>query len=532
MATQQSTRPANRPGSSKNLGRTVRTSSELAAEFIAQGGSAEAARKHVSRLAKEEGVWRSDKFRLSQNERLFSSRDFVGSSQFLKQVALKLEKSNRQGIYRCVQALCERTALHRLDLLRLLAVPVGQSSTNGRRIQTYSDEIAALEELGARLINRGSSLECLVSPGQADLEQDDVLNLFQRARYQVLLARILGERLRRQNMMSWNKLELPASEPFVVFNGQAFSAYGFSYLKPVVRWSEGSSAPKPCPVLIDCYDGLCTQVQVESFLRRVERATCRGKSRLASLGVIAAKDFTTDAWKLARREALFTVSFRQIFGDEALDAMVEIERLVGGFKSLAPDEAQTKFEEIVTDFDELKCNPVVADLRAIGLEALCGLILQQQGYVSPELGLIVDWRETTRDIDVYAIKGDDELRIVECKAYHRRKSITEIDVTKFFTSTVPALKKWLRENHRPFKTCVAEIWTTGPKGKIAETALRGLSSPSTDTWRLRRLSDMHDEIPARIRERSVKLLSAIALTPELTSDPEIDGEEPVEVQDS
>lgn len=206
-----------------------------------------------------------------------------------------------------------------------------------------------------------------------------------------------------------------------------------------------------------------------------------------------------------------TVSFRQMFGDEALDAMVEVERLIGGFRQSTSEDSQKQFAELSKLMEELKTNPVIADLRAIGLEAMCGLILQSQGFVAPELGRIVPWKNTTRDVDVFAIRGDIELCIVECKAYHRRKSVRDSDVRKFFTETVPALKKWLKENSRYFTKCRAEIWTTGPKGRNAELALNELKPPRNDIWTIRRLDDMHNEIPQSIRKRGVQLLQTIAL---------------------
>jgi hypothetical protein len=104
------------------------------------------------------------------------------------------------------------------------------------------------------------------------------------------------------------------------------------------------------------------------------------------------------------------------------------------------------------------------------------------------------------------------LKVVECKAYHRRKSIPEEEVRKFFSQTLPALKKWLRDTGRPFSKCSAQIWTTGRLGNPARDALHRLVKPGADTWDLVRLQDNLNEIPTSIRERSVKLLDSIALT--------------------
>ncbi len=494
----------------------VHTSSELIGRLVRAGYSSQNARQILSRQSNKNGIWRSQDLRLPRDERLFADRRAVGTQEFFSQVGAKLTSTGRHGLARCVGALGAHGLLHRIDLFRLLAVAPASDNLpkQSRRGPSYESELRSLEELGARVIQRGTALESLIAPG-ATLPDEDLYALasdaIEHIRYEALLARILTERLRCQNLLSWNRIEVSGLEkPYVPFNDQMFSAYGFSYLGPLKRWKVGAKTPTPCPVVIDCYHGVCSLPQVESFLQRIERATIRRRKQQPVIGVIAARDFHRNAWDKARRESLMTVSFRQMFGDEALDAMVEVERLLGGFGQSKPEDSQKQFAEIAKLMEELKTNPVIADLRAIGLEAMCALIVQSQGFESPELGRIVPWQNSTRDVDVFAIRGDDELRVVECKAYHRRKSLLDSDVSKFFTETLPALKKWLREKDRHFKKCVAEIWTTGPKGKNAELALKELTPPRGDTWKLRRMDDMHDEIPQRIRGRGVKLLKTIA----------------------
>ena len=510
-------------------GGRVCTSSELI-RSLSQSGLTEAnARQLISRHSNTGEVWRSQHLKLARDERLFAEKKTVGTPWFFAAVGEKLRQTSRHGLARCVAALAAHGTLHRVDLMRLLAVPiVSDPVASTRSVPSYADEVTGLQELGARLIQQHTAFESIVAPGSSDADAMDSLahRACEQMRCTVLLTRILAERLRRQNMLSWNRVELPdMANPFAVFNTHLFSAYGFSYLSPVVRWKEETQQPTPCPVLIDCYHGLCTLAQVESFIQRVDRATIRRKRRLTTLGVIAARDFDRDAWTAARRRGLMTVSFRQMFGDEALEAMIEVEKLLTGLGHEGASKGQERFQEITQLIDELRTNPVVVDLRSIGLEALCGLILQSQGYANLELGRVVPWRDTTRDVDVFAVRGD-ELRIVECKAYHRRKSIDQADVRKFFTQTVPALKKWMRQTDRMFARCTAEIWTTGPKGKDADETLHALRPPNGDIWDLRRMRDMHEEIPKRIRNRSIKLLESIALT-ETSVDSEstpVDGE--------
>lgn len=461
------------------------------------------------------GFWRSENLRLARDERVFATATTVGTPGFLAAVGDKPRQAGRLGIARCLAALGQFHVLHKIEVLRFLAVsPEATPSGNGGIRRFYDKELVGLKELGVRVVHENSALESLVSPAIPDhVDANEVaLIAFRRLRDSALVTRILADHFRRQNVLAWNRVEMPDfDKPYVTFNGQVFSGFGFCYLSPLVRWKKDADQPTPCPVLIDCYHNVCAQSHVESFAQRIERATIRGKNRLPVLGLVAARDFDRDAWNDARKRGLMTVSLRQQFGDEALDAMVMIESLMHGLgrtEELAPEDRFEEFSELLT---KLKTNPVVVALRSIGFEALAGLILRAEGYEQVELGRIVPWRETTRDVDVYGIRGD-ELKVIECKAYHRRKSVLGEDVRKFFGQTVPALKAWLRERDRSFSHCAAEIWTTGPLGNEARDELYGMKRPKQNDWKMRRAEDLIDRIPAPLRRRSVELLRAIALT--------------------
>jgi hypothetical protein len=138
-------------------------------------------------------------------------------------------------------ALATHGFLHRVDLLRLLAVaPEAEvASPSRRRGPTYENEVRSLQELSARLVYVGTALEALVAPELVESGEDiDALAdaAASQIRYESLLARILTERLRRQNILSWNRVDLPdIRKSYVVFNDQVFSGCGFSYLSPLVR---------------------------------------------------------------------------------------------------------------------------------------------------------------------------------------------------------------------------------------------------------------------------------------------------------
>lgn len=415
----------------------VYTSSELIGKLNAEGFSTPNARKILSRESQKKSLWRSETLKLPRDERLFSRLGLVGTPSFFAQIGEKLRSTQRHGIARSVAALGTHKLLHRMDLLRLLAVTSSTDAalSGSRQRLSFEEECRSLEELGAKIIQRGTALESVVAPQAVqtgeDLDSLAVIAL-SRIRVETLLAKILTERFRKQNLISWNCIDIADfDKPYVVFNGQVFTAYGFSYLGPLRRWKDGNRTPTSCPVVIDCYHDMCSLPQVESLLQRIQRAAYRGRKQQPILGVIAARDFETEAWSKARQESLMTVSFRQLFGDEALNVMIQIEQLLCGICQSDPKNSQDQYNKVATLIEDLKVNPIVADLRAIGLELISALILQSNGFTSLELGRVVPWGSTSRDVDVFGIRADNELRIVECKAYHHKKSLLDSDVKSF-----------------------------------------------------------------------------------------------------
>ncbi len=502
----------------------VLTSSELIQRLTTKGYTDENARQVIRRHAAGDGLWRSTALKLSRNERLFARAATVNRHDFLETVAHKLEHANRHGIARCLAVLGHRRVLNKVDVMRLLAVaPANMLPSRGATTRAYETDLAGIREIGVEVRRAGTALESLVitADGAEDLDWQ-IEAAAQSLRKELVLARVLIDRLRQQNILAWNQVEVPEpTTPFTVFNDQIFTASGFSYLSPIVRWKQGTGKPTPCPVVIDCYHQRCTVEQVDSFVQRIERAGNRGKVRQQVLGIIGAPEFDRDAWNRARSQGLAVVSFRQAFGDEALEVMTKVEGLI---HEIGTDPGGTSSQDRVIKLsqmlDDVKTNPIVAVLRAIGFEVLCGLILRSRGYEQVELGRIVPWGQTTREVDVFGLRGSI-LRIIECKACHGEKSVSPEEVRKFFTQTVPATKKWLRSQGREFTKCTAEIWTTGRKGKRAGDALYELNSPRTDRWRIRRIEEIRKVVPQAIRRRSLELLNSIATA-------EIDGSPPDE----
>ncbi len=431
---------------------------------------------------------------------------FAGTYRFLGETAKLLATTSRSGMARCLAALSEESVLHQVRVQKLLAAPTEANAAN----PSYAEEVAALQELGVAVERGALGFDYFVAAGRVahGTTTDLAHKAAARLKVEVMLTRILADHYRQQNLVAWNRVEVaPADRGFVPFNGQIFSAVGFSSLDPVIRWAGKKQIH--CPVVFDVPSGRCEPADVRSFHQRIERATHRGESTIPCLGVIAARDFAPEAWKLARTYRLVTVNFRQLFGDAALTALQEAEMLLADSDPVHADPGH-----LAALLDDLKGNPVVVHIRSIAFEVLAALALRADGWEQVGLGIDVpfvlpDAGETTRDVDVHGVRGD-EARLIECKAVHAEKEVTAEEVRKFFTETVPAYMKWHRKRGDGLTKCHAELWTTGRFSDDAVKAFAALKHGKHVSPALCTAADIRQALPQRLCSRCGDLLAEIA----------------------
>lgn len=423
--------------------RTVATSSELIHQLAKIGLSANAARKALSRAASHKEVWRSERLKLSRGERLFAKKESLNSREFFRFVGEALSGSKRPGMSRCVMSLADKPILNHVDLMKLLGVPYS-SAPNARR-KSIEEELAALQEIGCKLSNSDTPFESLVLPnwvGDDETLETCVAETTLRQRKERLIASIIVTQLQNQGVIAWSSgVDMNMERPYSVFNNFIFTAQCYSYLRPLVLTKNGKTSP--CPVLIDVVSGAASIADVDSFTDRVAKATKGHRTR--SIALLAADEFSPEAWNKAKKAGLWGIGLKQTFGEQALDAMSQIESLVSGLFSGSLQESETKFEVFSQTLEELKVHPVVATLRSIGLEILAGLVLYAKQYQAIEISRQVPWKKSElREVDAYGL-NDGCLYVIECKASRGNKSVTDVEVRKFFTETLPALKNWLRK---------------------------------------------------------------------------------------
>lgn len=201
-----------------------------------------------------------------------------------------------------------------------------------------------------------------------------------------------------------------------------------------------------------------------------------------------------------------------MFGDEALNAMVMVEQILGDLRVSGQQKSlENEFKQFLGALENLKSNPVVMDLCSIGFEVLAGLVLRSEGWEGIVLGQDVPFREERkRDVDVFGKKGDD-LIMVECKAYHEHKELSPSEVTKFFVETVPSCRKWwTKKENKAIGRCYAEIWTSGAIGEDAKAKLKELALKDNIQADILGPDEILARIPSDMRKRSNALLSVIA----------------------
>lgn len=230
----------------------VATSSVLAERVAKRGTTPAHARQLIKRLYDEAGLWRSSRLALAHDERIFARKTFFGNYGFLEAVASILRGSSRHGMARCLTALSAEDVLHEVRAQKLLAAPLSDKGSS----PSIAAEREALEELGVTIVKAIAGYEYLVSAKRAAGGDTEELAHIAAAHVRVeqLLARVLTDVHRKQNMLTWNRVDVAtADQAYAEFNDQVFSATGYSYLDPVVRWDKGT--PIGCPVVYDVYPG-------------------------------------------------------------------------------------------------------------------------------------------------------------------------------------------------------------------------------------------------------------------------------------
>jgi len=387
---------------------------------------------------------------------------------------------------------------------------------------SLEEEVAALVDIGAiEWEARGTATERIADyriKGSVESVQAAKLQWARRA-VGAQLTRILADQLRKSNFLTWGSLPPAERQDFVPFNNFPFDHVGFSRLGPLLRFTDKGTKPSPTPVVFEVRSDQCQLHVIEGLLERMKRAGMNPTSRLPMVGVVAAPDFSREAWRLAKNEGLMTMNLCTLFGDAALGAMVQIEQLlqqVGGLPQTISDEGLGLLGETI---QQAAGSPIIADLRALGFETLVGMMQAVRGWEGIELNQSYpfkagqDTSDVTRELDVFGSRsGGEELIAIECKAEHATKPLSREYLHRFFCETVPSMVAAKFPEGRAPKKVIAQIWTTGTVGDDLRQALHAAPLPPNYEVDLLDGTQVKALVPHTLG-KAVQFIDSIAVSP-------------------
>ncbi len=412
--------------------------------------------------------------------------------------------AKRPGIARVLDEMLRSPAVHQDTVAKLLAATLDPEKYPDQR--SLSGELLVLAELGiGKIDTSGNTTVRLVRPAIFGKEESAVWGhrLAGRKMLDQQLTKLLLQTFKRQNVVSWGYEPEAGAEHG--YNGQWFSAHGYCWLRPMLTTRKGEE-PVPCPAVFDVRSTAAAVTDVEAFGARIKNAGYRPNSDLRILGIMAARYFEPGAFALGKSLGFVMVNFHEEIGDEALEALAAVERIV----TAAPETAAAR-PDFIDLFTKLRYHPQAKELASLAFEGFTSAVVQAQGWANVHTNFLVRFGDeekgTWRDVDVMGQRGDHHLA-VECKAYARTKALEVGDVTKFFNQTVPSYLNHYSQVKKVIGL-TAEIWTTGIitddcKSKLAE--LQAAASP-THHYALRSAHEI--EIPTTVRSLE-KLLTSIA----------------------
>ena len=259
----------------------ILTSGQLAQRLTTTGLTPVAARQAIHRTNDPAVVVLP--FRLPQRSRLFTLRASLQNRAFYHRLAEVIAES-RPGLARTIRALLKRRILLRAAAQRLLAAPLKPRSS---RTPTYDAEVKALTDLRLCSVEgSATALERLTINSLVGFPRSHRLAQAGRTRQivEMYITRMIADQFRKQGVIGWTSATFSDLETGTVrFSDYVFSAFGYSWLDPLVRRAVGQK-PKPVPVLFDVYARRCDAHDVRGFLHRLARVRFQSERPYAGAG--------------------------------------------------------------------------------------------------------------------------------------------------------------------------------------------------------------------------------------------------------
>lgn len=425
--------------------------SDLIQEFVSQGMSDVAARKKISRS--QDDYKRLAGLRFTKNARFIYLDQQFGDEKFWEGLERAFKKSGKS--YWCAWVgLRGRGGSCLKDHF-----PIVSGAPLARKSQMSPERI--LERLSAIQLLKTITDDSGVTriefvPHEIYKQSEAVMNAILLA--ESIAIRAVVDWARRLGLGSYGKFHTRADDPKPVVSSVVWDISAPSYIRPLVRISDGKAKPGFFVCDVNLNDAINADY-VEMFIRKHDMAS-------APLGVgpimpmLIGEVFTEEAFSLAKRKGILATTIENLFGKEVAKALHELIKLLSDLGARAAVDP-TKIQVVMDTLSKIE--GAATNVRSSLFEVVIGSLVKdiEGGFLT--IGEKVrHWERGEAEIDVQLRRDDKSLLVIECKSKIPGARVTLAEVQHWLENRVPLIYSILSDDGYSKNRFNFEIWSNGP----------------------------------------------------------------------
>lgn len=429
--------------------------SDIIARFTANGTSAIAARKKVSRA--QNSYKRLAGIRFAKNARFIYLPDQWGSKQFWDALEHAFEKAGK-AYWSAIVSLKARGGSCNLKHFPIIA-----GGPNARKAQVSPERVlerlCEIQYLKISEQEGASQAEVSFAPTFYYQAASGEKNAIAIAEHIALLA--VKEWARRFGLGSFNKFQIRDDDQLPLVSGIAWDLSAPSYVRPLVKVT--STGAKPGFIVCDInLFGITDVDAVKAFVRKHDLASAPPNVG-PIMPMLIGQVFSEKAFSLAKQKGMIALTLENILGKEIAKALKELIALLSDLGARAAVDP----EKIAMVMNTLtKVEGAAINLRGSLFEITIGSLVKdvEGGYltIGEERRDMLSGRRA--EIDVRLDRGHEHgVLVIECKSKIPGARATLEEVRKWYEDRVPLIYSILSNGgeytHKPFRF---EFWTNGP----------------------------------------------------------------------
>jgi hypothetical protein len=411
--------------------------SSAVARYLQSRGLSEAnSRKAIQRAGPD--VFKLNKIRFKHNDQfLYRPAEYRGERFYQNLLAAFDEKESAYGL--AVNSMLARDGLVAkpyFDIISGSPVAMKKQISSGTVLERLKD-IGMVE-----LVNHADVGECVaLAPVFADVARLLKPSAFRsRLVAEDILLSGLKEWIRNLGLGSYGKVQIRSLRDQPQFGQFKWDVSAPSYIRPLVRYDQASSKPKPGFIVADVLLGQdVSSKHLRYFLKKT--ALMRSQRTAAPfLSFFIGERFTKDAFEAGRNAGLVVATTETLFGREVASGLSELIQVLNNAAasvSANPDLVDKLFSKL----DALR--GVEINVRGALFELLFARCLAKDGWhISSMNQQIKDpISGGLAEIDILALRGN-ALMVCECRGYLKNE-VPEDEIKTWITSRIPRIRNFL-----------------------------------------------------------------------------------------